>query len=88
MIRPLNGHVVIEPVLHDGFVSQIKTTYEEIGVVVILPSDYQGTIKPGDKVYFDSWMVAKFPKENDTFHWLVPYENIKAYEPQDEIPTQ
>lgn len=34
MIKPINGHILIEPVTHDSFISQAKEVYDEIGVVV------------------------------------------------------
>lgn len=35
----------------------------------------------GDKVYFDSWLAAKFPaEEKDEFYWLVKWEDVRAVE--------
>lgn len=79
---PLNGHVQIEPLKHEEFIASSKQTYEEIGIVVALPPLPNGAIPLtiGDKVYFDSWLAAKYPNGNDGYYWLVPYENIRAYE--------
>lgn len=34
MIKPINGHVLIEPVKHDSFIPSQKETYQEVGVVI------------------------------------------------------
>lgn len=98
MIIPLNGHLVIEPLEHKEFIPSERMTYEEIGVVTHNGSNPSalgyttssggagGFLAPypqvGDKVYFDSWMVSKFPNgKTGEFYWLVPYANVKAYEP-------
>ena len=88
---PLNNHIQIEPEKHEDFIASANTTYEEIGKVVALPAQisiegrrYFSTdlsVKVGDRVYFDSWMAAKYPAGEGKFYWLVPFENIKAYEP-------
>lgn len=36
--------------------------------------------KVGDKVYFDSWLAAKFPKNESEFFWLVKWEDVRAVE--------
>lgn len=63
-----------------------RTTYDEVGVVLDMGEQIllEGTApKVGDKVFFDSWLAAKFPKGggSDEYYWLVPYDSIKAYEP-------
>lgn len=87
MLKPINGHVLIEPITHDSFIATQKETYEEIGIVVDLDVaitaaalGYPIAPKKGDKVYFDSWLCSKFPKEDGSFFWLVPFDAIKAYE--------
>lgn len=85
---PINGHIQIEPLKHESFISSQKESYEEIGIVISIASDLttftslisEPKIKIGDKVFFDSWLAAKFPKNDEEFYWLVPYENIRAYE--------
>jgi co-chaperonin GroES (HSP10) len=96
MIIPINGHMVIEPLKHEEFMASVKETYDEVGIVLVREQPLDGTptnpttyrnCNVGDTVYFDSWMCSKFPKGDGTFYWIVPYENIKAYEPkQDTIP--
>lgn len=87
MIKPINDHVLIEPVKHESFMFTERTTYDEIGVVVDVSISLIDKIPPiiGGKVYFDSWLAAKFPKSDTEFYWLVPYASIKAYEP---LPTE
>lgn len=63
--------------------SQVET-YQEIGVVVELPENWVhiARLKAGDKVYFDSWLAVKFPKEGttDEYYWLVKWEDVRAVE--------
>ena len=83
MIKPINGHVLIEPLKHDAFITTQKETYQEIGVVIAVPEDYpNSTFKIGDKVFFDAWLGKKYPKEgtDDEYYWLIKYEDIVAYE--------
>lgn len=88
MITPINGHILIEPLTHEGFISSQKETYEEIGTVIaISPSTTRDSMfeeypDVGDKVYFDSWMAAKYPKDDneDEFYWLVKYQDLRAIE--------
>lgn len=85
-IRPVNGHLLIEPVKHESFIASQSDTYQEIGVVVavaVSAKDASNTTRPlqaGDKVYFDSWLAAKYPKEGGDFYWLVKWEDVRAIE--------
>lgn len=86
---PLNNHVLIEPLEHEGFMAETKNTYDEIGIVVepvmgLAPNDMLTSLSKGDKVYFDSWLASKYPKGDNTFYWLIPFSSIKAYEPTPE----
>lgn len=87
MIKPINSHVLIEPLKHDSFMFSERQTYEEIGTVIDSPEYLQQELAPGTKVYFDSWLAAKFPKNDTEFYWLVPYKSIKAYD-SEPLPTQ
>lgn len=83
MITPINDHILIEPVVHEGFMASQKETYEEIGIVIAVPGGNstgttQGAIQVGCKVYFDSWMAAKYPRPDGEFYWLVKSEDIRA----------
>jgi co-chaperonin GroES (HSP10) len=95
MIKPVNGHLLIEPLPQESFIASDRETYQEIGVVIDYDADFEddttvwtGTtlskppqlINKGDKVYFDSWLAAKFPKDRDSFYWLVEWSNIRAVE--------
>lgn len=57
-----------------------RETYEEIGIVLDAPE--WSELKIGSKVFFDSWLAAKYPKDDSKteFYWLVPYDSIKAYD--------
>lgn len=81
MLTPINGHILIEPLVHESFIASEKTTFEEIGRVL-----HRGDIldvNVGDKVYFDSWLASKFPKEDGTYFWLVRWSDVKAVETDD-----
>ena len=93
MIKPVNGHLLIEPLPQESFIASDRETYQEIGVVIDYDADFddEGTvwtgtaiaqppkmINKGDKVYFDSWLAAKFPKDKDSFYWLVEWSNVRA----------
>ena len=89
MITPINGHLIIEPVTHESFITTQKETYDEIGVVVSVPKVFdeiavEESPKVGDRVYFDSWLSARYPKgdSTDEFFWLVRFEDIRAIESQ------
>ena len=88
MIQPINNHLIIEPVPHESFISSTNGSFEEIGIVKALPEGNFGSLKVdfrgdelevGDKVYFDSWLAAKYPTgEGDKIFWLVNYDDIRA----------
>lgn len=87
MIKPVNSHLIIEPIKHETFIAQDNATYEEIGVVISIAEGIHniatGTleVQVGDKVYFDSWLAAKFPTgKDDEFFWLVKWEDVRAIE--------
>lgn len=82
MIIPVNKHIVIEPLRHESFISSSKETYEEIGIVVALESGitYYPSLKVGDRVFFDSWCAAKYPKNENEFYWLVKYDDVRGIE--------
>jgi co-chaperonin GroES (HSP10) len=92
MIQPINNHLIVEPVEHESFIASANGTFDEIGVVKALPPELDGfeygssttqdlpkRVDVGDKVYFDSWLAAKYPTgEGDKTFWLVNYEDIRA----------
>lgn len=84
MITPVNGHILIEPIVkNEGIIVSQQEKYQEIGVVLAVPEKWNDTsfVKIGDKVYFDAWLAAKFPSEKpEEFLWLVKWEDVRAVE--------
>lgn len=89
MIQPVNNHLLIKPVAHETFVATERDTYEEIGEVLAVPHEWVGIgtstmerpVNVGDRVYFDSWLAAKFPGETEGEHyWLIKWEHVRAIE--------
>lgn len=86
MLKPVNSHVLIEPLKHEAFIASQRETYQEIGVVIATPEGYDSypvkSFKVGDKVFFDAWLGKKYPKDgsNDEYYWLIKYDDIVAYE--------
>jgi hypothetical protein len=78
-IKPINGHLVIEPLKHSTFLPTEKGMFEEVGIVLSRPWYKFWWPKQGDRVYFDSWLAVKYPKgEGDDYFWLVSCRDIKA----------
>jgi len=88
MVIPINNHILIEPCKYNSFLSSEKTTYEEVGVVVELGDEHFSglntsgvSLQKGDKVFFDSWLSAKYPTgKGNEFFWLVRFSDIRAIE--------
>lgn len=83
MIKPVNGHLIIEPVVHEEFIASQNETFQEIGIVVAHDDKDYIKAKVGDRVYFDSWLAAKYPKadsKNGEFYWLVKWDDVRAVE--------
>lgn len=71
-----NNFLKVEPVENPTFF-QGDVKFQEIGVVI--DKDKRITdIKIGDTVFFDSWLVKKYPVvgDDDKSHWLIPYDQI------------
>lgn len=77
-IQPINNHILIEPLVHESFISLDKGVYEEVGIVI--ETGDVCVLKKGDKVFFDSWLSSKYPKNDKEFFWLVKYDDIRAVE--------
>ena len=80
-MKPINGFLLIEPMVHESFISSDKQTYDEVGTVIARDELIDNVLIPiGCKVYFDSWMARKYPNPNkpDTFYWLVHKDEICA----------
>jgi co-chaperonin GroES (HSP10) len=92
MIEPVNNHILIEPLAHESFVATQKETYQEIGTVVATAKDVRlNSLNPavGDKVFFDSWLAAKYPNASgDGFYWLVLWSDVRAIERANAQPPQ
>lgn len=85
MLKPVNKHLLIEPIKHEAFIASQHETFQEIGKVLDIAADiYPDTpIEVGDHVYFDSWLAARFPgPTDDSFYWLVKYEDVRGYDKQ------
>jgi co-chaperonin GroES (HSP10) len=86
-ITPVNGHLLIEPLKNESFMASQRETYEEVGVVVALAEELG--IKPvcgiGDRVFFDSYLAAKYPKNEKEDFWLVRWEDVRAIEHAEEV---
>lgn len=84
MITPVNYHLLIEPVEHESFISSERSSYDEIGIVVSTPKEWEPEavrhVNKGDKVYFDSWLAAKFPKNDKEDYWLIKWSDVRAIE--------
>jgi co-chaperonin GroES (HSP10) len=89
MITPVNNHLLIQPMKHEAFIATQRETYEEIGEVLAVPPELMVTgsssnqmrrvVNVGDKVYFDSWLAAKFPSDVEGEHyWLVNWNDVRA----------
>lgn len=77
-MKILNNYIQIQPITSDSFVMSQKDTYEEVGTVLAL-DDQIKDIPIGSKVYFDSWLVKKYPVANG-YYWFISRENVVAYE--------
>ena len=78
-IKPINGHLVIEPLKHSTFLPTEKGTFDEVGIVLIRPWYKFWYPNKGSKAWFDSWLASKHPTgEGDNFFWLVKYADIRA----------
>ena len=73
----LNRYLKIDPIKYEGFMATEKGEYDEIGIVI--DKDPLITDIPiGTKVYFDSWLAHKIPKqgENGKFYWYAKYDEL------------
>lgn len=74
--------MLIDPLQQKQFLPTEKAVFEEVGTVLDVADGVPLSI--GDTVYFDSWLVAKYPKPestpgNESWYYLVNYESIRAY---------
>jgi len=87
MIKPVNDHLLIEPVPRDSFMASVTERYQEIGTVI--DNSALSHPPPGTRVYFDAWLAKKYPKEGSEteFYWLVKYEDVTAVENAEQEPV-
>lgn len=83
MIRPINNHLLIEPLKHESFIPSEKGIYEEVGIVI---DAGEMPVKKGDRVFFDAWLAGKYPKNEKEWFWLVNWNDVRAVENEDKIP--
>jgi len=62
MIKPVNGHLLIEPVKHETFMASSRETYEEIGVVIEYDKAITGEYEDGTSVTYTTGVVPMRPK--------------------------
>lgn len=88
-IRPLNNHLLVSPIKHEDFIEG-ASSYDEMGMVLEIGEGIID-IQKGDVVYFDSFLIARYPGETpETPIWLVNYTDIRAKQLPDatEISTE
>ena len=86
-IVPINGHVLIKPLVHESLLPTEKGTYDEVGIIIDIAEDIINSFRlsENDKVWFDSWRASKHPTgESDEYFWLVPHKDLKAVEYQED----
>ena len=91
MLKPVNNHILIEPVVHETFIvtnANGTPTYQEIGVIRDLAEPLPFPLQIGQKVYFDSWLAKKYPREGreGEYLWLVDYKHVVAVDDGIEVP--
>ena len=99
MIRPIQGNILIEPIVEQTAFAQQQAQYEERGKIIEISEDLKevtargntGTfvVTPakaqiGDIVYFDSWQAARFKDGEGKDIWLVHIDAVRAVEKQNE----
>lgn len=77
---PIHKHVEVQPIEEDSIIAQNNTTFEEKGTVLSFDTKCEYAWNVGDIVYFDAWLIAKYFDSEGKERYLVPEENIRAYE--------
>ena len=86
-IKPVNGHLIINPRVHSTFLPTEKGMFEEIGIVAARPWYKFWWPRRGDEVFFDSWLSSKYPTgEGDEYFYLVPFKDIRAIKKHEANP--
>lgn len=85
-IIPINGHILIKPVVHKSILPTDKEVYEEMGEVIRLADDLKTNIEIGDFVFYDGWQDAKYKTGNgDEIIRLVMFKDVRAIRKKDAI---
>lgn len=79
---PINRHIEVEPLEEGGVVATQNSVFEEKGKILAIAHDIQffSEDEIGCIVFFDAYLVAKYKDSDGKERWLVPEENIRAYE--------
>lgn len=81
-LKPVNKHILIEPIKRESFIAYSENKYQEKGVVVSVSEDLKeipATV--GSVVYFDAWLACKYPgASEDEWYWLVKWEDVRGVE--------
>lgn len=80
MIQPIQGNILIEPIVEESAWATSQTQYEERGKVISLGAEVPMTILVDDIIYFDSWQAARFKDGNGKDVWLVHMDAVRAVE--------
>lgn len=79
MLKPINLHILIAPIKSEDFVEGAGA-FDEVGEVLALAEGVT-TVQIGQKVYFDSYLVARYPSGDiDKPYWLIKLEDVRAVE--------
>ena len=73
MPKPLNNHILIDPLPRDEFLGEGKL--EPMGTVLAIAEGITD-VSVGDTVYFEEFLAKKFPAEDDKFLWFIPVSEI------------
>jgi co-chaperonin GroES (HSP10) len=62
MIKPINLHVLIDPIKQEGFMASSREVFEEIGVVLDYDYAITGEVAEGSSVTFTTGVTPSRPK--------------------------
>jgi len=79
MFKPINKHIEVAPMVQESIISTSDHVYEEKGKVISIADDVT-RVEVGQTVFFDSYLVAKYPDNNNQIRYLVPEDAIRAIE--------
>ncbi len=79
VFRPINKHIEVEPMVMETIIERSDHAYEEKGMVISVADDTK-VVNPGQTVYFDSYLCAKYPDNSGKTRYLVPEDAVRAVE--------